>query len=157
MRLHLTRHPKILLHYCVISMCNIIVCLVGWNEVNHTTFTKTLNKVRFYIKKQFLCKFVLKWNLITILCKYRSTSGCPWLKATVKSPVGARRRCEVPCGCPSKATVKSPVGARDLQPLWSFINFIFSYVLLFIFPALPCLSPQTDRTIWLVQKFVWCC
>jgi hypothetical protein len=40
------------------------------------------------------------------------TSGCPW----------------------PKATVKSPVGAPDLRPLWSFI---FSYLLLFIWP-LPC-------------------
>jgi len=29
------------------------------------------------------------------------------------------------------------VGARDLRPLWSFISFIFSYLLLFIWP-LPC-------------------
>ncbi len=39
--------------------------------------------------------------------------GCP-PKATVKSPVGARRR---PRGCPPKATVKSPMGASDLQPM----------------------------------------
>jgi hypothetical protein len=46
-----------------------------------------------------------------------TTSGCPW----------------------PKATVKSPMGARNLRPLF----FIFSYFLLFIFycpgrPALPC-------------------
>ncbi len=44
-----------------------------------------------------------------------------------------------------KATVKSPVGARDLRPVWSFISFIFSYLLL------PCPLPcQTDRTagVW---------
>jgi len=63
------------------------------------------------------------------------TSGCPW----------------------SKATVKSPVGARDLRPVWSFISFIFSCLLLFIWP-LPCPLPcpllcpalplpyKTDRT-----------
>jgi len=43
------------------------------------------------------------------------TSGCPW----------------------PKATLKSPLGARDLGPLWSFIRFIFSCLLLFIWP-LPC-------------------
>jgi len=49
------------------------------------------------------------------------TSGCPW----------------------SKATVKSPVGAHDLRPVWSFISFIWPL------PCPPCPAPcparQTDR------------
>jgi hypothetical protein len=51
-----------------------------------------------------------------------------------------------------KATVKSPVGARDLRPVWSFISFIFSYLLFFIWPLpcpLPCPTPlpcKIDRT-----------
>jgi len=54
-------------------------------------------------------------------------------------------------GCPwPKATMKSPVGARDLWPVWSFISFIFSYLLLFIWPlpCPPCPAPcpaHTDR------------
>jgi hypothetical protein len=35
------------------------------------------------------------------------------------------------------------VGARGRRPLWSFISFIFSYLLLFIWP-LPCPARQTD-------------
>jgi hypothetical protein len=69
------------------------------------------------------------------ICRLQSfpiTSGCPW----------------------PKATVKSPVGARDLRPLRSFISFIFPYLVLFIWPlpcrpalppALPCPARQTDR------------
>jgi len=43
--------------------------------------------------------------------------------------------------------VKSPVGARDLRPVWSFISFIFSYLLLFIWPlpCPPCPARQKDR------------
>jgi len=52
---------------------------------------------------------------LALLTCFILTSGCLW----------------------PKATVKSPVGARDLRPLWSFISFIFSYLLLFIWP-LPC-------------------
>jgi hypothetical protein len=61
---------------------------------------------------------------------FSHTSGCPW----------------------SKATLKSPVGARDLGPLWSFIRFIFSYLLLFIWPLpfphgpAPCPALQDRRT-----------
>jgi hypothetical protein len=65
----------------------------------------------------------MKWwfNKIKKRCLYHEpiikTSGCPW----------------------PKATMKSPVGACNLRPLF----FIFSYFLLFIFycpgrPALPC-------------------
>ncbi len=42
-------------------------------------------------------------SLSISLLLFSKTSGCPW----------------------PKATVKSPVGARDLRPLWSFISFIF--------------------------------
>jgi hypothetical protein len=51
--------------------------------------------------------FTIKGTLVSPII---DTSGCPW----------------------PKATMKSPVGARDLRPLWSFISFIFSYFLLFI-------------------------
>jgi hypothetical protein len=50
-----------------------------------------------------------------------------------------------------KAIVKSPVGAREFRPVWSFISFIFSYLLLFIWPLpcppypAPCPARQTDR------------
>jgi hypothetical protein len=64
-------------------------------------------------------KYTLKMQsgymvLFSSFVEFHLTSGCPWPKATVKSPVGARDL------------------ARDLRPLWSFISFIFSYFLLFI-------------------------
>jgi hypothetical protein len=53
------------------------------------------------------------------------------------------------------------VGARDLRPLWSFISFIFPYLVLFIWPlpcrpALPPALPsktdgQTDRRFFYVK------
>jgi hypothetical protein len=89
------------------------------------------------------CKRVLV--ILAVADVIFSTSGCPWTKATVKSPVGARRRplwsplwvpvevhCEVPRGCPS------PSASVKFYKFYFFLSFT-----LYLAPALPC---KTDRT-----------
>jgi hypothetical protein len=112
----------------------------------------TLHEILYFCSKTFVQRKKSIFEKINI---FRAAKACQWVPhylgyKIVEIPWGIYKvwiyvqkakmflqRCTSGCPWP-KATLKSPVGARDLGPLWSFIHFIFSYLLLFIWPRPAC-------------------